>query len=201
VTAQAPRPRFLTADWVNLLVLSFDADPSALARHVPAGTALDAWDRRKHEGAWRRGTVFVKELVPRRAAAWVARTVYNENYVAYPMRHTVAPDTVAYEWRREGAWEGMRARPSGAPYLSAEDSEQAFVTEHYWGYKSQRKGGTLEYQVEHPRWNVQRTTDAAVACDAAALYGPEFAEALARQPSTAFVADGSRVTVRTGRRL
>jgi len=34
--------------------------------------------------------VFVKEAVPRRAIAWLARAVYNENYCALPMRHDVA---------------------------------------------------------------------------------------------------------------
>ena len=32
----------------------------------------------------KRGVVFIKEFVPRPAIAWVARTVYNENYVALP---------------------------------------------------------------------------------------------------------------------
>ena len=31
---------------------------------------------------WRRGVVFVKEIVPRAAIAWVARALYNERYVA-----------------------------------------------------------------------------------------------------------------------
>src|SRR6266853_4911734 len=35
--------------------------------------------RRKADGTWRRGVVFIKELVPRRAIAFVARTVYSEN--------------------------------------------------------------------------------------------------------------------------
>ena len=43
--------------------------------------------RRKVNGDWRRGVVFIKELVPRFAIAWVARTFYNENYVAMPMSH------------------------------------------------------------------------------------------------------------------
>src|SRR5689334_1903898 len=33
----------------------------------------------------RRGVVFIKELVPRRALAWVANLVYNENYQALAM--------------------------------------------------------------------------------------------------------------------
>ena len=39
--------------------------------------------RRKVDGQWRKGVVFVKEIVPKRAIAFVARTVYNENYVAH----------------------------------------------------------------------------------------------------------------------
>ena len=34
-----------------------------------------------------RGVVFVRELVPQRLVAWVARTVYNEPYVATPMQN------------------------------------------------------------------------------------------------------------------
>ena len=45
--------------------------------------------RREAEDGWRRGVVFVKELVPKRAIAWVARAVYNENYVAVPMGHEI----------------------------------------------------------------------------------------------------------------
>jgi uncharacterized protein len=35
----------------------------------------------------RRGVVFIKEIVPRRAIAWTACLFYNENYVALPMGH------------------------------------------------------------------------------------------------------------------
>jgi uncharacterized protein YqjF (DUF2071 family) len=157
--------------------------------------------RRKIDARWRHGTVFVKELVPRRAAAWVARAVYNENYVAYPMRHTVTPASVSYEWRRDGRWEGVSAELSGAPSFPPDDAEETFVTEHYWGYKAQRTGPTLEYQVEHRRWQVWRATRATLTCDARTLYGPEFADALAQPPSTAFVADGSPVIVRMGTRF
>jgi uncharacterized protein len=59
----------------------------------------------------------------------------------------------------------------------------------------------VEYQVEHPRWRVWRAEKASLECDVASLYGPEFAEALALAPKTAFVADGSQVIVRRGRRI
>ena len=42
--------------------------------------------RAKGPEGWRRGVVFVKEVVPRLAIASVARWLYNENYVACPTR-------------------------------------------------------------------------------------------------------------------
>ena len=80
-------------------------------------------------------------------------------------------------------------------------SEEEFITEHYWGYTRQRDGSTVEYQVEHPRWRVWSCVDARVDCDALTLYGEPFVDALAGRPTSAFVADGSEVTVRRGRRL
>jgi uncharacterized protein YqjF (DUF2071 family) len=162
--------------------------------------------RREHERSWRRGVVFIKELVPRRAIAWVARQVYGENYSALPMRHEVSgfdsgTGTVAYLWRRHGSWEAVRVSVSGSPVVPDESSEEAFITEHYWGYTRQLDGGTIEYQVEHPRWRVWRATAAALDCDAGSLYGPELAEVLSGDPSTAFLAEGSAVTVRKGQRL
>ena len=45
--------------------------------------------RRKSANEWRRGVVFVRELVPRRAIALVARLFYGEPYLALPMRHAL----------------------------------------------------------------------------------------------------------------
>src|SRR5215218_902152 len=45
--------------------------------------------RRRADGGDRRGVVFIRELVPRRAIAAVARWVYQERYLAVPMDHRV----------------------------------------------------------------------------------------------------------------
>jgi hypothetical protein len=145
--------------------------------------------------------------VPRRAIVWVARVLYNENYVAAAMRHEVrrepngGPSVAAYEWRHANRWNRVSVECGSAPYVAADDSEETFITEHYWGYARQRDGGTVEYQVEHPRWEVLRSTSAALDCDVAALYGPAFAPFLSTPPSSAFVAIGSAVIVRAGVRL
>jgi uncharacterized protein len=59
----------------------------------------------------------------------------------------------------------------------------------------------VEYQVEHPRWRVWNLLRPVLDCDVAALYGPRFAEPLAGEPSSAFLADGSEVAVYPGRRV
>jgi hypothetical protein len=65
-------------------------------------------------------------------------------------------------------------------------------------HSSQRDGGTVEYRVEHPRWNVWTASGHTAVGDFERFYGAEFGEALAASPSSAFVADGSAVVVRRG---
>jgi uncharacterized protein len=173
--------------------------------------------RRAADG-WRRGVVFVKEIVPKPAIALVARWVYGENYVALRMRHTWAgrsggpvasrsfqfdagsgvPGTVSYGWRFAGAWQELRATLTGQPAYPAPGSEAEFITGHYWGYTKQRGGGSLEYRVEHSPWRVWQAGQSELVCDVARLYGPAFAGSLAGRPSSAFIAEGSPVSVYQG---
>jgi uncharacterized protein len=157
--------------------------------------------RRKGPEGWRRGVVFVREIVPRAAIALVARVVYNENYIALPMRHRVdlaGDGRVEYAWRHAGQWSRLGANVRGEPAPMAAGSEEEFIAEHYWGYARQRGGGTVEYAVEHPRWNVWRAEAPELSADVVGLYGPVLGEALSGPPRSAFVADGSPVVVRRG---
>jgi hypothetical protein len=162
--------------------------------------------RRRVEGGWRRGVVFIKEIVPRWAIATVARVVYNENYDARRMRHridlndgTIAPNgSVEYSWRDCGSWHHLCAKTAGEAQPLVEGSEEEFITEHYWGYAAQRDGGCVEYRVEHPRWHVWRTSEADFECDVKRVYGRQFVECLSAKPASAFVADGSAVIMRNG---
>jgi uncharacterized protein YqjF (DUF2071 family) len=163
--------------------------------------------RREAGGELRRGVVFVMEIVPRAAIAWVARTVYNENYVAMPMRHHVrlpvpgGDGRVEYSWRAGSRWNRVSARIAGPPEPIAPNCHEEFIAEHYWGYAAQRDGGSVEYEVEHPPWRVWRALDPVLDCDPARLYGEEFRAPLSAPPASAFVAEGSEIVVRRGRRL
>ncbi len=162
--------------------------------------------RRKAADGWRRGVVFVKEIVPRAAIAFVARTLYNEPYLALPMAHWIeaasgAVKSAEYSWCFKKRQNRLKLTTRGESQILTEGSEAEFITEHYWGYNSQRDGSTLEYRVEHPRWRVYDVVDATLDCDVSRLYGAQFCESLARKPSSAFLAEGSAVTVYKGARL
>ncbi len=157
------------------------------------------------EGEWRRGVVFVKEIVPKFAIAFVARTVYEEHYI--PTRHTLEfdqannPKLVTYEWEYQDVWQGLTLYPTGNPYTLATGSEEEFIAEHYWGYTKHNDGSTTEYKVEHPPWRVWAVKNSSFQCDVTSLYGAEFNESLSVKPSSTFLAEGSSVTVYMGKKL
>jgi uncharacterized protein YqjF (DUF2071 family) len=162
--------------------------------------------RRHTGGEVRRGVVFIREMVPRRAIAFVARTFYNEKYVALPMAHeirSVDDDRlkVAYRWKSGNRWSNLSIETEGDSTLPADGSAERFITEHYWGYAAQTDGGCMEYRVTHPSWRVWQTRHSAFGGDAEKLYGKDFAAVLRGKPQSAFLADGSVVTVMRGRRL
>ena len=157
--------------------------------------------RRRTPDGWQRGVVFVSEIVPRAAIALTARVFYNEPYRAMPMRHRVGGGEYSYSWKFRGRWQSLGACVSGEPQPLAPGGAAEFIFEHYWGYTRQRDGGTVEYQVEHPRWRVWTAERAQLDCDIVALYGATFFPALSAPPRSAFVAEGSPVLVRQGVRV
>ena len=154
--------------------------------------------RKKSDEAWRRGVVFVRELVPRIAIALTARVFYGEPYLALPMRHQVGErDGIVrakYEWRRAKKWERLAMTGRGAAQEIAPDSHEEFITEHYWGYTS-RGARTSEYRVEHPRWKIWLADSWEFEANVATLYGEKFIEPLNAKPVSAFIAEGSFVQV------
>lgn len=157
----------------------------------------------------RRGVTFIRELVPRRAIATVAWLAYNEPYLAVPMRHLIgavdartgAPERVEYSWRQRSGWSRLEIEPAGVGELPRPGSETEFITEHYWGYTTQRDGSTVEYRVDHPPWRCWQTEGAVLEGNLPELYGPSFAPILSAPPISAFLAEGSPVTVYTPTRL
>ncbi len=167
---------------------------------------LRLYVRRKADDRWRRGMVFIKEIVPRLAIALTARTFYNEPYVTLPMKHRIETESGAvksaeYAWQFRGRQNSLKVNVHGEGQALQDGSEAGFIAEHYWDYNAQRDGSTMEYAVPHSRWRVWATESAHLVCDVAELYGSQFKDCLSRPPSFGFLADGSTVTVYRGVRL
>jgi len=162
--------------------------------------------RRVVNGELRRGVVFLKEIVPRFAIAFVARQLYNEKYVTQPMSHehlyskdnSTQLERVNYSWGNSSKRCALTISVTGSPASIAAGSQEEFITEHYWGYAQQRNGTALEYHVAHPRWSIWNAEDAMFCGDASNLYGRTFNEIISRKPGSAFLADGSEVSVYKG---
>lgn len=154
--------------------------------------------RKKSADTWRRGVVFVRELVPRRAIAVVARTFYGENYVALPMKHEIdhvdGKLSVEYSWRRGRKWESLKMSGIGDPQTIPAGTHAEFITEHYWGFTKIRSGCS-EYRVEHPLWKIWKSDTFEFKADVATLYGEQFVEPLSIVPRSAFIAEGSPIQV------
>ncbi|HEY9126696.1 MAG TPA: DUF2071 domain-containing protein [Acidobacteriaceae bacterium] len=155
----------------------------------------------------RRGVVFIRELVPKFAVAWLARTAFGENYASVPMSHRIEVGAEAGTIRAEYAW-GAGADSCTASiethaesFVPGENSLAQFITEHYWGYAEQRNGGSLEYEVKHPPWQVREGRRAEFHGNTARYYGDSFAQLLKEPAESAFLAEGSAVTVFKGVRI
>ena len=161
--------------------------------------------RRKGGGDDRRGVVFIAEVVPRRAIATIARLVYGENYTRLSMKHRIDTEvlkkTAEYQCQIGDQWCSLSAQTVGLPARPPEGSLEQFITEHYWGYSTQRTGVSVEYHVAHVPWQVWAATKAGFEGEASALYGRELATVIQRRPDCAFMAEGSPVFVYTGNRL
>jgi uncharacterized protein YqjF (DUF2071 family) len=201
---------FLGKTYVSLVGFRFCRTKLFGSLAVPLHSDFDEvnlrfYVRRKESDENRRGVVFIAEIVPRHAIATMARLVYGENYVCLPMKHRIctggSKKTVEYLWRVKDQWCHLTAQAIGPPELPREGSLEQFITEHYWGYSAQRRGGSLEYHVSHVPWRVWVSTTAGFDGDASELYGIELGQVLQGQPSSAFIAEGSPVIVFSGRKL
>lgn len=162
--------------------------------------------RYKEGNSWKRGVVFIKELVPKHLITFVANTLYKEKYATLPMRHRWhSPDEntlhVAYEWKTGNEWNFLKANAAAAPTAIIPGGEAEFITEHYWGYTQSGPTLTSVYEVTHPQWRVHEVFDYDYHCNAEALYGPAFAAALAQKPVSALLAEGSDISVQPKLRL
>lgn len=150
---------------------------------------------------WKRGVGFVSEIVPKPLVAGLANLFYNEHYSTARMEHRIdeTPDNllVEYSWQKRNQHRNV-IRVNAKPALQEiqPGSEAEFIFEHYFGYNQLSATKTIEYAVNHPRWQIYPVKDFSIDCDIENLYGKEFVPYICnRQPHSVFLARGSAVKV------
>jgi len=160
--------------------------------------------RYNENGKWKRGVVFIKEIVPRAALTFIANTVYKEHYETLPMNHQWEEIGnslhVEYSWTKERL-NSLKVVADKAPVNILDGSEEEFITEHFWGYTKINDQKTSEYGVEHPRWQVYPILDFSVNVDFGLMYGSEFEFIKNEKPRSVFLAEGSDIVVKGGTKL
>jgi uncharacterized protein YqjF (DUF2071 family) len=146
-----------------------------------------------------RGVTFIREYVPRRLVAWLARWLYNEPYVAVPMRSQASdgPErlTVTYDFFAANRWNSVTATGDKPAYLPKEDSPEHFFKEHHWGFGMSRSGRLLRYEVTHPVWDVCPVRAFHLDVDWAGVYGRECGFLGDAAPAHTALAIGSGIAV------
>lgn len=161
--------------------------------------------RRFEDGEWKRGVVFIKEIVPKRMITLVANTLYGEKYQTLPMRHQwdvlENEQRIEYEWKVNNKWNYLRVKTGLEPVDIKVGSEAEFITEHYWGYTKRSETKTSVYEVVHPRWKVYRMHNLNFSFSTKELFGEAFVPYLETKPTSIFLAEGSEIAVMEGENL
>lgn len=155
--------------------------------------------RYKDQDVCKRGVVFISEIVPKPAIAFIANTLYKEHYSSMPMKYAWKEETdkyvISYEWKKKNKWNALHVSAEKTATKLQEGSNEEFITEHFWGYSAFSNDRTAEYNVAHPRWDIYPVIDYTIDCDFKTLYGDEFSFLTDKKPDSVFLAEGSAITV------
>ncbi|MDR6762402.1 uncharacterized protein YqjF (DUF2071 family) [Flavobacterium sp. 2755] len=161
--------------------------------------------KRFENGEWKRGVVFIKEIVPKKAITFIANTLYQEHYETQKMRHEIIENentnTFIYQWKNEKKWNTIKLETKNVLTQIEIDSEAEFITEHYFGYTKIDEETTFEYEVQHPRWEQLEVLNHTIDIDFEKTYGKDFGFLQHTQPTSVFMAKGSKITVKNKRKL
>lgn len=146
-----------------------------------------------------RGVVFVREFVPLRFVAWMARLLYNEPYLAAPITATSqeTADDIRMHYCLKFAGRDHHIHVTGGKpaHRPGPDSLEHFFKEHRWGFGRTRSGQGIRYEVAHPIWDVYPVRESRLDFDFAAVYGPEWGFLAGATPYSTVLAAGSDIAV------
>ena len=161
--------------------------------------------KRFENSEWKRGVVFIKEIVPKKTITFIANTLYQEHYETQKMRHEIIENknsnTFIYQWKNDKEWNTIEVETKNVPIEIKAGSEAEFITEHYFGYTKIDEETTFEYEVTHPKWEQFEVLNHQIDIDFERTYGSDFGFLQDVKPTSVFLAKGSKITVKNKKKL
>lgn len=191
--------------YVSLVAFKF-LETKVLGVPIPFHTDFEEvnlrfYVKRKTADELRRGVVFIKEIVPRSAISFVARTVYGEPYETWQMTHHVGKNEHSYSWRKDDCQNRIAIEYRENLGVPAENTHSEFIIEHYWGYTKRGASRTDEYKVEHPKWELFNVNYAEIDVNFEKTYGKKFDFLSSLEPTSVLLAKGSPIAVYQGEKI
>lgn len=155
--------------------------------------------KRFENGQWKRGVVFIKEIVPKSAITFVANNLYNENYETMKMSHTWKETDkqriVDYRWEKSKD-ENTFQMTSGLDQIGIEEnSETEFILENYLGFAKVNDQKTYQYTIKHPRWKIYEVKEYSLNVNFESIYGKSFEFLSKVEPNSIILVEGSEVAI------
>jgi uncharacterized protein len=154
----------------------------------------------KENNIWKRGVMFISEIVPKPFFKFLANTLMREKYVCYPMKHKLINSkdqmNASYSFKVINKWNSISSVSGLTHTIIQPGTLDEFIAEHYWGYNKWNNRWTLEYKLDHPRWSVYDLHSFHVDIRFEDLYPKQFLPYLYAKPHSAQLVDGSAVKLR-----
>lgn len=195
--------------YVSLVGFLFK-DTKILGFSIPKHTDFEEvnlrfYVKRFENGQWKRGVVFIQEIVPKKAISFIANTFYRENYKTLVMQHEnqlkAEIRKVSYSWEKQKKNNHITVNAYDFASIIEEGSEAEFITEHYFGYTKYNEKTTYEYEVKHPKWKQYLIKSFEIKIDFKNIYGNNFAFMNELNPTSVFLAKGSEISVENKRKI
>lgn len=149
---------------------------------------------------WRKGTVFISELVNKSALGILANTLVRENYQIVPtsreVKETENELDVKYAWTLKNEEQHLRVKSNKLASPYTENSETDFILDRLFGYGRIDEKKSNEYRIAHSSWQTYTINEYSVHVDFARQFGAEFSILSSMIPHSVMLTEGSKVKIK-----
>jgi uncharacterized protein len=191
--------------YMSLLGFMFK-DTKVMGLKVPGHVDFEEVNFRfyaKTQGAegWKHGIVFVNQLVRKPLIGASANATYLEHYKVMPMKynwhHGNGEWRVSYSFKKEEEdnWSFINLNAEDRPLPMTEGSKEEFLNMRLFAYNRITEQQTMEFGVEHPKWELYPVKDFQLDVDFGKVFGERWAFMNGMEPESVYLAEGAPVKI------